>query len=76
MNKEIKLRSCPFCGGAVRFNFNADLEPDGITCHKCKYTMWYFRISVAPGETFDIAMNKMADHWNGRVSDGNRDRLM
>lgn len=63
---EIKLRPCPFCGGAVWFNHNMDLEPDGIRCGSCRYVLRYSRIRVMPRERFEVAMRKMADHWNGR----------
>lgn len=65
---EIKLKPCPFCGGKVDFNYNMNLEPDGIRCMKCRYVLKYMRIRVEKStEPYRIVMNKMATEWNRRA---------
>lgn len=63
----IKLDLCPFCGGKVRFNHNIWGEPEAIRCDHCHYVLRYSRIKVERGEPFAIAMEKMADAWNRRT---------
>ena len=65
-----ELKPCPFCGNEVDFNYNLGLEPDGITCRRCFMIVRFSRIRVKNGEKFEVAMNKMADAWNRRASDG------
>ena len=62
-----ELKPCPHCGGNVWFNHNADLEPDGIVCMQCKTIVRFMRVSVKKHESFETAMNKMADIWNTRT---------
>lgn len=61
-----KLKPCPFCGHAVRFNYNGDLEPDGIWCGTCKMLVKYTRIRVKAGEKFSVCMGKLTLAWNQR----------
>ena len=63
----IKLKPCPFCGNPVWFNYNMDLEPDGVKCQACGYLLRYFGIRVKAGEKYEIAMKKIAEAWNRRL---------
>ena len=45
------LRPCPFCGGNVSYNFNADFEPDGIVCANCHIIVRFMRIKVSDVES-------------------------
>ena len=63
-----KLKPCPFCGSnEIRYVYNVEMEPDGITCPVCHIVLRFPRIHVKGGERFEVAMNKMADAWNRRV---------
>lgn len=63
-----KLKPCPFCGSKmVRYVWNIDMEPDGITCYDCHIVVRFSRITVRPREYFEVAMGKMADIWNRRA---------
>lgn len=63
-----ELKPCPFCGGKVEFNFNIELEPDGVRCARCKYILRYPSIRVKKStEPFSVVMDKMADKWNTRA---------
>ena len=64
---EPKLKPCPFCGSVVHFNYNGELEPDGIRCEKCKMLVRYYRIKVNPGEKFSVCMEKLTEAWNRRT---------
>lgn len=64
---EPKLKPCPFCGSVVHFNYNGELEPDGIRCEKCKMLVRYYRIKVNPGEKFSVCMEKLTEAWNLRT---------
>lgn len=63
------LKPCPFCGGEVRYNYNLDLEPDGITCMKCSYILRFTRISHRGKDTFGATMQRLAEAWNRRQGD-------
>lgn len=67
MYEKLKLKPCPFCGSVVCFNYNGELEPDGIRCEKCKMLVRYHRIKVKPGERFSVCMEKLAEAWNRRT---------
>lgn len=64
-----ELKPCPFCGSKVRFNYDGNFEPNGIWCSKCHMLAKFSRIHVKRGETFEFAMNEMAEAWNQRVGD-------
>ena len=64
-----ELKPCPFCGGAVRFIHNIEMEPDGIICDRCKIVTRFMRIKVNNGERFGVVMSKMAEAWNKRVGE-------
>ncbi len=63
-----KLDPCPFCGGDVRFNYNLDLEPDGIACMKCSYILRFTRISHKGKDAFGVTMQRLTEAWNRRVN--------
>lgn len=60
------LKPCPFCAGKVKYNYNMDLEPDGITCMRCRYILRFIRDKAKPHEQFGEIMAKMAEVWNRR----------
>lgn len=70
------LKPCPFCGGKVQFNVNADCEPDGIACMHCHTLTRFMRTELKPGEGFGIAMYKMAEVWNRRTTDDGRKGIL
>ena len=71
---EIKLKPCPFCGGAKlaftsktsfydfqkRFN-NADLM---ITCVSCDLNMWERSFYI---RNYEVRMKLLAEKWNRRA---------
>ena len=61
-----KLKTCPFCGGLVYFNYNGDLEPDGIHCPNCHMVIRWSKIRVKAGEKFSVCMEKLTRAWNQR----------
>ncbi len=63
----IELKPCPFCGGKADFNYNAELDPDGIRCMKCRVVLRFMRIRHMPKATFGETMVKMAEVWNRRA---------
>ncbi len=68
----IDLEPCPFCGSPAWFNYNMDLEPDGIRCDNCRYVIRFTRIRQRSGEKFEMTMQRLAEAWNRRQggSDG------
>ena len=62
-----ELSNCPFCGSPVRFNFNMELIPDGIMCHKCKYVLRFWDIHGKSTTRFGELMEPMAERWNRRT---------
>ena len=66
-NDPTRLEPCPFCGEPVRYNYNADLEPDGIACFNCHIVVRFPRIHVRPFDKFEVAMGEMAEIWNRRT---------
>ena len=64
---EIKLKPCPFCGGKVNFNHNAELIPDGVVCQRCKMIVRYMRIKTRAKEQFSVPMEQIAEAWNRRA---------
>lgn len=67
---DIKLKPCPFCGESKAYNvYNIEMEPDGIACPTCHIVIRFPRIKVRGGEKFEIAINKMAEVWNRRVTE-------
>ena len=64
----LKLGPCPFCGEPVRYVYDADLEPDGITCVNCHIIVRFPRAGVRRGEKFEAAMRRMAEIWNRRTT--------
>lgn len=62
-----KLKTCPLCGSAVRFNYNGEFEPDGIWCPECKMLVRFTRIKVKAGEKFSVCMEKLTEAWNRRT---------
>lgn len=64
-----ELKHCPFCGGHVRFNHNAELIPDGIFCQNCHMLMRFTTIHAGRNEKFEAVMERLAAAWNMRVGD-------
>ncbi len=65
-----ELKRCPFCGESKAYIvYNIEMEPDGIACHTCHIVIRFPRIKVRGGEKFEIAINKMAEVWNRRVTE-------
>ena len=60
------LKSCPFCGNKVKFAYDADFVPYGVTCSTCHMVVKFMRIGMKKGEKFEDVMNRMADIWNRR----------
>ena len=67
MNNE--LINCPFCGGKVRFNNNANFEPDGVYCPKCHAFTKFTNISHNRDDRFEVTIHKISDAWNRRTND-------
>ncbi len=67
---DIKLKPCPFCGESKAYNvYNIEMEPDGIACPTCNIVIRFPRIKVRGGEKFEIAISKMAEVWNRRMTE-------
>lgn len=64
-----ELKPCPFCGGDVGYNYNIDLEPDGITCKNCYYILRFLHIKHKPKNVYGVVMEEMATAWNRRMED-------
>ena len=64
-----ELKPCPFCGSAVRYNYNIEGEPAGILCINCHALTTFFRAKLKRGDTFGKVMDDMATAWNRRVDD-------
>lgn len=63
----VRLKPCPFCGGPLRCFYNAELEPEGITCTNCHVIVRFPGVSVREGEKLEAAMRRMAEIWNRRA---------
>ena len=62
-----KLRNCPLCGGPVRFNYDATLEPNGVICPRCHALTRFMRVkSAGRSETYGDTQQRIADLWNRR----------
>ena len=64
----IKLKRCPFCGEKVDFNYNIELEPDGVYCKNCKMLVRWTREQMKPRETFGDVCERLATRWNRRAN--------
>lgn len=62
-----ELKPCPFCGGDVKYNFNIELEPDGIYCLHCHVMLKFPKVISRNCENMGVAMEKMAEVWNRRA---------
>lgn len=63
----IELRPCPFCGGKVHYNYNINLEPDGVTCAHCMMIVRFARVKpIQKGESYGDVQKRIADCWNKR----------
>ena len=61
------LRPCPFCGGKVRINFDADLGPTGIWCPRCHMLVKFARIKpIGKNEKFGRCIDDLTEMWNRR----------
>lgn len=60
------LKDCPFYGKKPSYNFNADLEPDGVACAYCRILVKFMNVRVENGNG-DRAMDEMAWIWNERA---------
>lgn len=65
----IELKRCPFCGGAVRYNYNLDGEPTSIWCEHCHCLTTFSRIRAKRGDNFGKVMEKMAEAYNKRADE-------
>lgn len=65
--KEPKLKSCPFCGGAVQYMRGLEFPViTGIYCRSCK-SLVKLPIEMKSKETFGENEEKWAEKWNRRV---------
>lgn len=65
-----ELKPCPFCGNAVRYSHNIELEPDGVCCGKCRMIVRFTSVKpIQKGEKFGDVYNRIAERWNRRTSD-------
>lgn len=60
-----ELKTCPFCGGKVRFIRGLEGEPVGIYCSWCK-AMTRWPITMKTKETFGECEARWAEKWNRR----------
>lgn len=67
-NDLTRLKPCPFCGGPVRYNYNLDLDPDGIACHNCHIVVRFPRVHVREHDKYGAALVAMAEAWNRRAT--------
>ena len=64
----MELKPCPFCGGKVDFNYNVELEPNGIHCIRCHMHAVFYRVKPArPREIYERVLNDYAEAWNRRA---------
>lgn len=62
-----ELKACPFCGGAVKYNYDIELVPIGVACHRCKMVARFMRVKrPGPREPMGEAMETIAKQWNRR----------
>lgn len=64
-----ELKPCPFCGGKVDFNYNIELEPDGIICNNCKTVLRFMRVRHKKNDPYGVVMDRMAEIWNRRINE-------
>ena len=67
LEKNEKLKPCPFCGGKVGYNYNIELKPDGIHCLNCKMIVRFSGIKMNPKETYGELQARFAEKWNRRA---------
>lgn len=66
--KRDELKPCPLCGGKVDFNYNIELEPDGIFCRQCRtLTRFMGKPALKRHEPFGVAMDWIKERWNRRA---------
>lgn len=63
----IELKTCPFCGSAVDYAYNLELEPYGIHCSRCHAVVRFTRVRpIQKNEIFERVMSDIAAKWNRR----------
>lgn len=63
-----ELKPCPFCGQKAQVAYNAENEPYGIFCARCKALVrWSNLPKWGKHETAGEYMAKIAERWNRRA---------
>lgn len=62
----IELKKCPFCGGAVRFNYALTGEPTNVWCNRCHSLTTFYRVRTDHRRPFGEIMDEIAEAWNRR----------
>ena len=63
----ITLKPCPFCGRKVDYNYNIDLELDGVHCMACHMIIRFSRVKARPSDKYEVVMEQIAERWNRRT---------